>query len=243
MKYKFETIKKDYSDFSSDKVLINAPRTPAFPVRVASEIMSRCLSYLNSTDGISIYDPCCGGGHLLTVIGFLYSANLNKIYGTDIDDRALDYAKRNLSLLAMEGLLQRKKGIQRYYDNNEEESQLQALESFERLKAMIVDSKRSHKDIHCLKWDITSSQPPLFRDVNIVITDIPYGNMSQWDGIMKNNPIEQMLNNIYQILDYDNSVIAIISNKEQRIKHEYFEQIKRLKHGKRQFTFLRPLIT
>ena len=67
--------------------------------------------------------------------------------------------------------------------------------------------------------------------------------MSQWGGIMKNNPIEQMLNNIYQILDYDNSVIAIISNKEQRIKHEYFEQIKRLKHGKRQFTFLRPLIT
>ena len=32
MKYKFETIKKDYSDFSSDKVLINGKRqiTPTY---------------------------------------------------------------------------------------------------------------------------------------------------------------------------------------------------------------------
>lgn len=68
MKFEFETIKKDYSDFSSDRVLINAPRTPAFPVRIASEIMSRCLSLINSSDGISVYDPCCGGGHLLKII-------------------------------------------------------------------------------------------------------------------------------------------------------------------------------
>ncbi|NRR74918.1 hypothetical protein HRD57_01935 [Tetragenococcus halophilus] len=79
MKFKFEPIKKDYSDFSSDKLLVNAPRTPAFPVRVASEIMVRSLSFLNSADGLTLYDPCCGGGHLLTVLGFCYSKNL-KIY-------------------------------------------------------------------------------------------------------------------------------------------------------------------
>jgi 23S rRNA (guanine2535-N1)-methyltransferase len=242
MKYKFETIRRDYSDFSSDRVLVNAPRTPAFPVRIASEIMSRCLSYLNSTKGISIYDPCCGGGHLLTVIGFLYNENLYKVCGTDIDDKALSYARRNLSLLTMDGLLQRKKSIQ-YNDKHRKEAQLQALESVERLKTMLLDSKISQKDIDCFKWDITSSKPPLNRDINIVITDLPYGNMSQWDGTMKENPIEHMLNNIYQVLDLNNSVVAIISNKKQRIKHGSFKQISRLKHGKRQFTFLRPLIT
>ncbi|WP_440897138.1 N-6 DNA methylase [Amphibacillus sp. Q70] len=241
MKFEFETIKKDYGDFSSDRVLINAPRTPAFPVRIASEIMARCLSFTDSSDGISIYDPCCGGGHLLTVIGFLYSANLNKVYGTDIDARALDYAKRNLNLLTMEGLLQRKKSIECNYNKYGKQPQLEALRSVNRLASMLIDSNKSLKDIQCLKWDITSTKPPLSREINIVITDLPYGNMAHWEGIMKNNPTEQMLNNIYQILDLNNSVVAIVSNKKQRIKHECFKQVKRLKHGKRQFTFLRPL--
>lgn len=242
MKFKFETIKKDYSDFSSDRVLINAPRTPAFPVRLASEIMSRCLSLISSSDGISVYDPCCGGGHLLTVIGFLYSTNLNKVYGTDIDDQALEYAKRNLSLLTIDGLLQRKKSIQCNYDKYGKESQQKALYSVNRLVSMNLDSKKSVKDIQCLKWNITGSRPPFFGDINIVITDLPYGNMSHWGGIIKSNPTEQMLNNIYQTLDLNNSIVAIVCNKKQRIEHEWFEQVKRLKHGKRQLIFLRPLI-
>src|SRR5699024_2296800 len=99
----------------------------------------------------------------------------------------------------------------------------------------------SLKDIQTLKWDITSSPPPFFRGINIVITDLPYGNMAHWEGVMKDNPTEQMLNNIYHVLDLNNSVVAIACNKKQKVKHEWFEQVKRLKHGKRQFTFLRPL--
>ncbi|GMA45354.1 hypothetical protein GCM10025853_28110 [Tetragenococcus halophilus subsp. halophilus DSM 20339] len=109
MKFKFEPIKKDYSDFSSDKLLVNAPRTPAFPVRVASEIMARSLSFLNSADGLTLYDPCCGGGHLLTVLGFCYSKNLKNIYGSDIDTKALEYAQKNLNLLTPEGLSKKRK--------------------------------------------------------------------------------------------------------------------------------------
>ncbi|GMA45353.1 hypothetical protein GCM10025853_28100 [Tetragenococcus halophilus subsp. halophilus DSM 20339] len=76
-----------------------------------------------------------------------------------------------------------------------------------------------------------------------MITDLPYGNMSDWqgEGTTQNNPNKQMLNNIYQTLDLNNSIVTIICNKQEKINHQKFEQVKRLKHGKRQFIFLRPL--
>jgi len=42
-------------------------------------------------------------------------------------------------------------------------------------------------------------------------------------------------------LDLENSIVTIICNKKEKINHQKFEQVKRLKHGKRQFIFLRPL--
>ncbi|MDN6640430.1 MAG: N-6 DNA methylase [Tetragenococcus sp.] len=239
MKFKFETIKKDYSDFSSDKLLVNAPRTPAFPVRVASEIMARCLSLINRTEELTIYDPCCGGAHLLTVLGFLYNANLKQIYGTDIDENALEYAQENLALLKPNGIQQRKKSLQYHYEKQGEAAQLMALDSAKRLSAML--SNPQQKEIQCFKWDITSFQRPPFKDVNIVITDLPYGNMAHWQGTTKDHPTEQMLNNIYQTLDINNAIVIVICNKKESIQHKNFTQVKRLKHGKRQFFFLRPL--
>ncbi|SDZ42223.1 RRNA methyltransferase AviRa [Evansella caseinilytica] len=240
MKFKYEVEKKDHRDFSSGRVLINAPQTPAFPVRIASEIMSRCLSYINSNDCISIYDPCCGGAHLLTVIGFLYREKIERVYGTEIDIKAVGYAKRNLNLLTSNGLFQRKKNILQNYNKFGKVSHLEALQSVKRLISTTLDSNHI-KDIQCLDWDITSSKPPVFRNINIVITDLPYGNMAIWKGTKNMNPIEQMLKNVYYTLDLNNAVVSIICDKNQKVEHEWFEQVKRLKHGKRQFTFLRPV--
>lgn len=241
MEFKFERVKKDYSDFSSDKVLVNAPQTPAFPVRIASEIMSRCLSYLKSKSNISIYDPCCGAAHLLTVLGFLYSTNLNKVYGTDIDDKAIQYAHQNLNFLTSDGLMQKTRELKTRYNNLSNTFNEKSIQSSERLAAMIRGSEKTQNNICCKRWDITSSTPPSFQRVNVVITDLPYGNMTYWEGNKSDNPINKMLSNIYEILDLENSIIAIISDKQQKIKHEKFFQIKRLKHGKRQFTFLKPM--
>lgn len=67
MKYKFETMNKDYSDFSSGRVLYNVANTTAFPVRLASELIQRAFNILEK-DGArgpyKIYDPCCGGEKL-----------------------------------------------------------------------------------------------------------------------------------------------------------------------------------
>ncbi len=243
MKFKFEPIKKDYSDFSSDKLLVNAPRTPAFPVRVASEIMARSLSFLDTAEGLTLYDPCCGGGHLLTILGFCYSKNLKNIYGSDIDSKALEYAQKNLNLLTPEGLSKKKQALQYNYEKQGEKAQLEALNSADRLETQLLNTTYPKKDVQCFNWDITKEQPPHLKNVNIVMTDLPYGNMAYWqgEGAVQNNPNKQMLNNIYQTLDLHNSIVTIICNKDEKINHQKFEQVKRLKHGKRQFVFLRPL--
>lgn len=241
MKFEFESVKKDYSDFSSDKVLVNAPRTPAFPVRIASEIMARCLTLINTDNSITLYDPCCGGGHLLAVVGLLYSAYLTKIYGTDIDEQALKYAQKNLNLLTPEGFSQRKKEIQYNYEKQEKQPQLEALNSAERLETMLLNTEHRKKDVQCFQWDITGEHPPFFKNVNVVIADLPYGNMTYWQGIAQKDPNERLLNNIYQTLDVNNAIVVLVCNKQERISHKKFEQVKRLKHGKRQFIFFRPL--
>lgn len=75
MEYLFEKSKKNYEDLASGNVLYNAQGIASFPVRLTSEIIQRCFDLLQKKGGIrpySMYDPCCGGAYLLTVIGFLH---------------------------------------------------------------------------------------------------------------------------------------------------------------------------
>ena len=43
MKYRFEIEAKNYEDFASGRVLYNRKGATAFPVRLGSEIIQRCL--------------------------------------------------------------------------------------------------------------------------------------------------------------------------------------------------------
>ncbi len=138
MKYRYES-KKDYRDFASGRVLYNAPHTTAFPVRLASELVQICFSQLDKSkamEGYKLYDPCCGGANLLTVIGFLFGSELKEIVATDYDSSVLNVAKRNLALLHPDGLAQRKKQLQEALLNYGKESHKEALISVERLSAL-----------------------------------------------------------------------------------------------------------
>src|SRR5512147_836937 len=103
MQYKYETENQDYSDFASGRVFYSIPGHPAFPVRLASEIFQRCLAhretiYQNSTP-CTLYDPCCGTAYHLSVLGVLHGKHIHQIVGSDIDDKAIALARRNLGLL------------------------------------------------------------------------------------------------------------------------------------------------
>ena len=52
-------------------------------------------------------NPCCGGGYLLTVLGFLNYERIKTIMASDISDDAIQLANENLSLLDKNGLKKR----------------------------------------------------------------------------------------------------------------------------------------
>lgn len=240
MKYEFEVSKKDYSDFSSGRVLYNAPNTTAFPVRLASEIISRSFSYLDrqsGKDAYKIYDPCCGGAHLLTVLGFLHGSRISEIIGTDIDQAVVEVAKRNLGLLTPEGLTQRKEQLEGYVQRFGKDSHKDALSSLQRLARL---QKNVSFSIRCMQRDITRPEDFPIKDVNIIVTDLPYGKVVGWQGESE-DPLQRLFENAYKALAVEHSIMVVVANKKQKLKHEQFKRIRHFKVGKRQVAFFQPL--
>jgi len=240
MKYIFETDKRDFSDFASGRVLYNAKNTTAFPVRLASEIIQRSFHILEGkgySGPYKIYDPCCGGGFLLTTIGFLYYNRISEIIATDFDDEVLETARKNLSLLSKEGLDRRRKEIERYIEAYGKESHVQALKSIEYLETLIG---MKNIRINCKQRDITDIQDFPINGVNIIITDIPYGNIVNWKGVNE-NPIENLFVNCYRALDNKASILAIVADKKTKLNHNLFKRLEHFQLGKRQIGFFEPL--
>ncbi|OWA33599.1 hypothetical protein B9G55_19785 [Saccharibacillus sp. O16] len=239
MMYQFETEKKDYRDFASGRVLHHAPNTTAFPVRLGKEIMSRCLAQLDSKQNLKIYDPCCGGAYLLTMLGFNYGDQISEIYGSDIDEGVLEHARRNLSLLTEEGLTLRELDLQRDFEQYGKDSHREALESVERLRML---NRALIRTTEVFSLDISGDVRPPLTNLNVVIADLPYGQMTSWGG-QQADPVRSMLHNIYPILNRKNAIVAIICDKKQRAEHEQFERRGTLNHGKRRITFLKPILS
>src|SRR5512134_399203 len=103
MQYKYEKTQIDYSDLASGRVFYSLPGHPAFPVRLASEIFQRCVAHRKSIYAVSepctLYDPCCGAAYHLSVLGYLHGEHIRKIIASDVDEKAIDLANRNLGLL------------------------------------------------------------------------------------------------------------------------------------------------
>jgi 23S rRNA (guanine2535-N1)-methyltransferase len=108
MQYQFVKEQLDYSDLASGRVFHSLPGHPAFPVRLASEIFQRCkanreLIYKNSTRCV-LYDPCCGAAYHLSVLAYLHREYIQEAIGSDVDEKAVALAKRNLELVSIPGV-------------------------------------------------------------------------------------------------------------------------------------------
>src|SRR5690606_38122627 len=119
----------NYEDFSSGRVLYHIKGMTNFPVRLAQEIYGRCLEYSLKKEDILLYDCCCGGGYLITVLGFLNQDTITKIVGSDVDLELLEIAKKNLSLLTLEGMDNRIREIEKMIEDFNKESHIRARES------------------------------------------------------------------------------------------------------------------
>jgi len=243
----------NYEDFASGRVIIQNPGFTKITVRLAQEIYCRCLHYLQNKSDICIYDPCCGGGYLLTSIGFLNFGSIKTIIGSDIDNHSLEFAEQNLGLLNTDGLQARINHLQQLYAQYGKDSHLQAIESANKLKHL-CDISGNHPNISIFQTDILNKcvlkDSPFKAD--IVITDIPYENMTSWqdnqgerggresanDELLHSpSSIEKLLNNLIPILK-SNSVVAICFNKGQRISSDNYIKLEKQSAGKRKFEIL-----
>src|SRR5690349_24530796 len=100
MQYKYAIEQHDYSDLSSGRVFYSLPDHPAFPVRLASEIFQRCVAFRKTIYNISapciLYDPCCGAAYHLSVLGYLHHEYIQEIIASDIHEKAVASANKNL---------------------------------------------------------------------------------------------------------------------------------------------------
>ncbi|QHW29394.1 hypothetical protein GZH47_00155 [Paenibacillus rhizovicinus] len=235
MAYMYEKYDQNYEDFASGKVLYNAHGTTSFPVRLASEIIQRCFRLLEikgNNGPYSLYDPCCGGAYMLTVTGLMHGHRITNIYASDVDHEVLQVAERNLSLLTPSGLARRKEQLTRLTALFQKKSHEEALASLERLDEHLETSIL--EETYVSQVDITSNEKSSsHRDISIVMTDLPYGDKVNWRTDSP-DPISDFFDQILKRINPDHSVVAVITNKGQKLKHKRFKKLQYFKIGKRQ---------
>lgn len=234
MEYRYSP-DENFEDLSAGRVLLQKAGSTNFPVRLSREIFGRCLSYAGRSGQISVYDPCCGSGYLLTVLGFLYPGVISGLTGSDIDENAVRYAADNLGLLSAEGIRKRKEHLEGLYRLHRKQEYAGAIESAERLAAAAEKTDIAVRTFtaDATKYDYAHAG----IKADIVITDVPYGSRASWQG--ENPHINDLLANLVPCLGAG-SVLAVISDKAQKISCPQYTRLEKQVIGKRKFEILKP---
>lgn len=233
MEYRFAA-KENYEDFASGRVLYHVSGEAAFPVRLASELYERCLHYSQKKTDITLYDCCCGGAYMLTVLGFLKGSTIGRLYGSDIDEDKLKLAGDNLKLLTGDGIRRRRDELRRLYDAYGKESHREALKSIDRIEKLLPE----RIETHAFKRNaLIPGELPFIPD--IVLTDVPYGNLTEWseDG----RGVTDMMNALSAICSR-NTIICVCMDKKQKIHTEIYNRLEKHTIGKRKYEIYRKRI-
>lgn len=219
----------NFEDYSSGRVLYGGKGIPNFPVRLLNEMYGRAKSYLEKQDDLIVYDPCCGGGYALTVLGLFDNVNIDRIYASDADGDMVEFAKRNLGLLSRCGLTKRRQEIQHLYEMYGKQSHLDALESCDNL----YDRIKREIPAEAFFADCTKALPNIQPD--IIITDVPYGNLTDWT---KETGLSAMLEQLWEI-SHANTVLALCMDKSQKVGNSRWTRMERHNIGKRRLEILK----
>lgn len=246
MQYKFEVEKRDFSYLASGGVIKSTPKAPAFPVRLASELFLRAVNLLPyKNERYSVYDPCCGSGYLLSVLGIVHSEIISKIIASDIDKDILSLTEKNLSLFNKKGILDRFKELRKLREEYRKESHLNAISNLLQIRKVTVFSN-INVDVFCS--DILSNKilnSHIENTIDIVITDIPYGEQTIWKTSYPNNlkssdHLFSLLENLTNVLK-DGGIVVIVGKKDFTANHQLYIKVKSVKHGKRKAIFLKKI--
>lgn len=221
-----------YEDYASGRVLYQYKGITNFPARLAQEIFGRCLSYTGKENGISIYDCCCGGAYMLTVLGFLNAKVIDRIIGSDISQQAVEVSRANLELLTLRGMDKRLNQIREMKNLYQKASHTEAEISALGLRTLIENKKI---ETNVFQADALSG---LSLDVvpDIILTDVPYGDLVSWQGA-EDGSVNQLLEQLYPLCGRD-TIIGICMDKSQKNTNPKFRRLERQQIGKRRFEIL-----
>ncbi len=223
---------ENFEDFAAGRVIMHKSGYSNFPVRLAQEIFLRCMEYNGSNGPVTVYDPCCGGGYLLTALGFLNPQRIGALYGSDIDEEAVALARDNLSLLTDKGMAHRVLRLRTMYEAEGKASHTEALLSAERLAARL-----NGRDVFSHVFCASALQSVHFEhqkiEADIVITDVPYGDLVSWKNGTE-DPLDDLIANLLHIVK-PGAVIAICHDKLQKITDISCQRIEKHAVGKRKF--------
>ena len=246
MEYRFATERGNYEDLASGNVFYSLPGHPAFPIRLASEIYQRCLDWRGAANcPCTIFDPCCGAAYSISVIAYLHWDTVSRVICSDVDEKAVQLAERNLSLLTPTGMERRIREIATMVRLYHKDSHKSALESISRMRDQValLTAVRpiSGRVFRANATDAASLQEGLQGSpIDILLTDIPYGQHSQWEQSATKNPTWSMLEALSGFLS-PTTVLGIAADKHQKIAHEKYGRLEKFQSGKRQVVILRPL--
>jgi hypothetical protein len=235
--YRYALERPDYSDLASGRVLHSASGVPAFPVRLASEVFQTCLALRGGGAPVTLYDPCCGAAYLLCVLAYLHRAQIGALYASDVDERVIALAQRNLTLLTAVGLEQRRAEISSMLDLYGKESHRQALESIPRLEVLLP-----MPPLPVRLFQADAADPVILRTAlqgarpDLIITDLPYGQHSAWGGTA--HSAADLLEGLCPVL-VPGCLLALATDKSQKVVHPAYKQLRRMKVGKRQVVVLK----
>jgi 23S rRNA (guanine2535-N1)-methyltransferase len=244
-KYLYATTDENYEDYSSGRVIYSATGATNFPVRLSSEVFQRCADYLakkGKPGPYRVYDPFCGVAYSLTVIGFMHGSQMESLTGSDSDGRIVEFAAKNLSLLTKDGMEKRIAELKRYIEEYKKDSHREALKSAYRLQSLTNAFKEIKVSSFRLNALEEAGSQNAVSEVDIVITDLPYGKLTQWENAeTEGNLMQLFLDKLKDKLN-STSVVAIICNKKQEISHIGYKVIAKSNLEKRRIILLEPEI-
>ncbi len=248
MQYRYAP-ERSYEDLAAGRVLLHRGGMPCFPVRAGSEILSRCLAACPKQRGLTLYDPCCGGGYLLTALGFLYPGVLGRIIGSDVSPQALSLARDNLALLTPEGRARRREQLREMAARFGKDSHRGALESLARLEAA---APCPPPETRLFTADLLGPAPLAGAGftADILLADVPYGRMTAWAGgvlepgggdggeACQEPPLTRFLRAVRPACGRG-TVLAVIADKGQKLSGGGLAYLDKFTIGKRRVSIFR----
>lgn len=165
-----------------DAVLASAPGRPTLPVRLTVELAGRARAHLSADAPLTVWDPCCGAGVTLTVLGLL-GAGITRLVGTDADPEPLDLARRNLALLDPGGLAARAADLDALAARHDKPSYADAATAARTLvpastptwSVAVADAR----DTAAVRSVLAEASPD-DAGPDLVLADLPHGIRTTW---------------------------------------------------------------